>query len=118
MHSGIKGETWTGAVENLKKNWVSLWIKPNSNADTGNKFLIQKGGLPCAEKADKINFNELIKVDTKSVVIDDLFAQSKTEKLISEKSTVSNKNSVTTRDKFISKTNKKRNILCLKSIKN
>ncbi len=27
VHSGDSGGTWTGAKENLKKQWVPLWVK-------------------------------------------------------------------------------------------
>lgn len=40
------GGTWTGAVENLKKNWVPLFVRSEKNAPTGNKKLIELGGKP------------------------------------------------------------------------
>ncbi len=86
VHSGTKGGTWTGALENLKKGWVSLWVKPTTDTTAGNNELIKKGGIACVEKVDEINVKELIKgCPEPSVVIDDLFAISKTDKPVSEK---------------------------------
>jgi predicted Rossmann fold nucleotide-binding protein DprA/Smf involved in DNA uptake len=38
-----KGGTWNGAIENIKQNWVPLWIKQNSDAGSGNAELVRKG---------------------------------------------------------------------------
>ena len=38
-----KGGTWYGALEDLKANWVPLWVKDNTNATSGNSELVQKG---------------------------------------------------------------------------
>ena len=40
--SAEKGGTWTGAVENLKKQWVPLWVRDIPQA--GNQALIKLGG--------------------------------------------------------------------------
>jgi len=40
--SAEKGGTWTGAVENLKKQWVPLWVRDIPQA--GNQALIKQGG--------------------------------------------------------------------------
>ena len=45
VQSGLKGGTWTGANENLKKRWVPLYIKENSDRDSGNNVLIKSGGI-------------------------------------------------------------------------
>ena len=37
------GGTWSGAIENLKKGWVPLYVKPDSDAP-GNRALIAQGG--------------------------------------------------------------------------
>lgn len=44
VHSGTRGGTWTGALENLDAGWVPLWIKPNDDRDAGNRALVEKGG--------------------------------------------------------------------------
>ncbi len=38
-----KGGTWTGALENLKEQWVPLWIKPDSHPTSGNAELVRRG---------------------------------------------------------------------------
>lgn len=50
-----KGGTWAGAVENLKKNWVPLWVGPvTGKAPSGNEALVQQGAhwLPSVESLD------------------------------------------------------------------
>jgi len=58
VKSNIKGGTWEGANENLKKKWAPLWIKkPDDNIETsGNKKLVSLGGkwLP-----QEFNLNDL-----------------------------------------------------------
>lgn len=39
-----KGGTWNGAVENLRRNWVPLWVKPQSMEASGNGDLVRHGG--------------------------------------------------------------------------
>jgi len=38
-----KGGTWNGAIENIKQNWVPLWIKQNPDVSSGNAELVRKG---------------------------------------------------------------------------
>lgn len=38
-----KGGTWNGAIENLKREWVPLWVKPSDDLASGNALLVQKG---------------------------------------------------------------------------
>jgi len=42
VKSDIKGGTWEGAKENLKNNWVSLWIC--HSLESGNQELVKLGG--------------------------------------------------------------------------
>ena len=49
IHSGLKGGTWTGAEENLKHQWVPLWVKVNDEPEAGNQRLIQMGGKALPE---------------------------------------------------------------------
>lgn len=44
VHSGTRGGTWTGALENLDAGWVPLWIKPTDDPDAGNSALVERGG--------------------------------------------------------------------------
>ncbi|MCU1724050.1 DNA-processing protein DprA [Pseudomonas sp. 5P_5.1_Bac1] len=60
VHSGISGGTWNGAIENLKKAWVPLWVKPNTNADAGNSQLVGKGGQWLETRTDSIHVQGLI----------------------------------------------------------
>ncbi len=39
-----RGGTWNGAVENLKREWVPLWVKPTEAEDSGNPELVKLGG--------------------------------------------------------------------------
>jgi predicted Rossmann fold nucleotide-binding protein DprA/Smf involved in DNA uptake len=43
VHSGTDGGTWAGAVENLKKGWVPLWVKRTADARAGNGKLVELG---------------------------------------------------------------------------
>lgn len=45
VHSGMSGGTWSGAVENLKKGWVPLWVKRTSDRKAGNEELVQRGAI-------------------------------------------------------------------------
>jgi predicted Rossmann fold nucleotide-binding protein DprA/Smf involved in DNA uptake len=46
-----KGGTWSGAVENLKKGWVPLWVKSHQDPASGNSELVKRGAqwLPDGE---------------------------------------------------------------------
>ena len=37
------GGTWSGAIENLKKGWVPLWVKPTDTPNSGNPKLVEQG---------------------------------------------------------------------------
>ena len=39
VHSGIKGGTWEGAIENMKKQWVPIWVRQDSDG-SGNAALL------------------------------------------------------------------------------
>ena len=40
VHSDIKGGTWEGAIENMKKQWVPIWVRQDSNDSPGNAALL------------------------------------------------------------------------------
>lgn len=44
VRSDKKGGTWSGALENLRKQWVTLWVKPTVDPLAGNADLVQAGG--------------------------------------------------------------------------
>jgi predicted Rossmann fold nucleotide-binding protein DprA/Smf involved in DNA uptake len=46
VQSGTEGGTWNGAIENLKNQWVPMWVKETVDSKSGNALLIQKGALP------------------------------------------------------------------------
>ena len=39
VHSGIKGGTWEGAIENMKRQWVPIWVRQDSDG-SGNAALL------------------------------------------------------------------------------
>ena len=43
VHSGEKGGTWNGAMENLRKQWVPLWVKRTAEKKSGNAAIVSKG---------------------------------------------------------------------------
>ncbi len=43
VHSGTKGGTWEGALENLALQWVPLWVLPSDDKAAGNATLVAKG---------------------------------------------------------------------------
>jgi predicted Rossmann fold nucleotide-binding protein DprA/Smf involved in DNA uptake len=40
------GGTWAGAVENLKRQWVPLYVRSGEQAPPGNRLLVDQGGRP------------------------------------------------------------------------
>ncbi len=60
VHSGTKGGTWEGAVENLRNQWVPLWIKPTSDATAGNSLLVSKGARWLPEKVSELQLSTLL----------------------------------------------------------
>lgn len=70
VHSGLKGGTWTGAVENLKKKWVPLYVKPNKEKESGNTLLIKNGGLALNEGLGTDEIINLI-LKGKSFIVDE-----------------------------------------------
>lgn len=75
VHSGKSGGTISGAKENLKKNWVPLWIKPNQDPESANADLVAKGGRWCAENIEQIDMPSLfIKTTITNAVQKDIFS--------------------------------------------
>lgn len=44
IHSGRKGGTLSGATENLKKQWVPMWVKRTTDEEAANADLVAAGG--------------------------------------------------------------------------
>ncbi len=61
VHSGMKGGTITGAKENIKNNWVPLWIKPTEDNSAANSFLVKEGARWCAASVDQLDVFDLMK---------------------------------------------------------
>ena len=59
VHSGEKGGTWNGALENVKEQWVSLWVKRTSDSNSGNDAIVRAGGMWVPESVGEIDFNSL-----------------------------------------------------------
>lgn len=82
VHSGTKGGTWTGALENLKKQWVPMWVKPTNDTAAGNAQLVAQGGRWLQESISAITITDLF---NKTVLPEksntaDLFASPKVHK--------------------------------------
>jgi predicted Rossmann fold nucleotide-binding protein DprA/Smf involved in DNA uptake len=89
IHSGKKGGTLNGAEENLKKEWVPLWVKPTNDKDAANEDLVKKGGRWCQPDIQNLRISELLQVQPTTHVgmqgeSGDLFATSPTMDLFSD----------------------------------
>ncbi|MGI9281963.1 MAG: DNA-processing protein DprA [Endozoicomonas sp.] len=60
VHSGTKGGTWNGALENLKKGWVPLWVKPTEDRAAGNTEIVGQGAQWCNNSIDEIVVGNLL----------------------------------------------------------
>lgn len=40
VHSGTRGGTWEGAIENIKRQWVPIWVRQDSKGSLGNAALL------------------------------------------------------------------------------
>jgi predicted Rossmann fold nucleotide-binding protein DprA/Smf involved in DNA uptake len=60
VHSGTTGGTWNGALENLKKRWVPLWVKRTADAQAGNEALAREGAVWVADRVAEIDLPGLL----------------------------------------------------------
>ncbi|CPR18054.1 DNA-protecting protein DprA [Brenneria goodwinii] len=67
VHSGMKGGTLNGAEENLKRQWVPLWVKPTNDRTAANELLVAKGGQWCREAIEQLDPANLLLHSTTSV---------------------------------------------------
>jgi len=79
IHSGTRGGTLSGAEENLKRNWVPLWVKPTQDSDAANSSLVAKGGRWCEGDIQALDVNSLFVPNTSPAVLEndvqtDMFA--------------------------------------------
>ena len=81
VHSGDSGGTWTGAKENLRKQWVPLWVKQTDDAAAGNAAIVDAGGNWVSGDINAIDFPALFVVGTlPTEAEDDLFGSRPGEK--------------------------------------
>jgi predicted Rossmann fold nucleotide-binding protein DprA/Smf involved in DNA uptake len=59
IHSGPKGGTLNGAEENLKHQWVPLWVKPSTDPESTNSLLVAKGGHWYTTDSQSLNADAL-----------------------------------------------------------
>lgn len=84
VHSGTTGGTWNGALENLRKGWVPLWVKQSADKYSGNSSIVQRGGKWLPKEVLDIDLNTILKakvIDRES--IDQRIMQSVAEQQIS-----------------------------------
>jgi len=60
VHSGTKGGTWNGAIENINKQWVPLWVKETQDSEAGNAQLVAKGGHWLPQSIDAFTVDSLL----------------------------------------------------------
>lgn len=66
IQSETKGGTWSGANENLKKQWVPLWVKRTAEEGSGNEKIFEAGARWAPNNVDDIDINDLIKSEWKT----------------------------------------------------
>jgi len=60
VHSGVKGGTWTGAKENLKKKWVPLWVKKTTDEKAGNSEIVGFGAEWLTDRISEVDVRALL----------------------------------------------------------
>lgn len=80
MKSDVKGGTWEGAIENLKKEWVPIWVIDNNIK--GN-IELSKMGAKKLSFVNKIDVSQLLKKDS-TVIEPDLFSYINSEEIQKE----------------------------------
>lgn len=80
IHAHQKGGTITGALENLKAQWVPLWVKHTVDLEAANQTLVEQGGKWCTADPAQFNIMTLFqatipKAPVKSLMSSDLFTQ-------------------------------------------
>jgi predicted Rossmann fold nucleotide-binding protein DprA/Smf involved in DNA uptake len=62
VRSDSKGGTWNGALENLRHNWVPLWVKPVPDPNSGNHKLVDRGAAWLKYDAmENLRIDDLVK---------------------------------------------------------
>lgn len=65
VHSSTKGGTWSGARENLKKQWVQLWVKRTNEKRAGNAAIVRAGAAWVPENIGDVDLTALFTTDNK-----------------------------------------------------
>lgn len=60
VHSGKTGGTWSGAIENLKKSWVQVWVKPTDDSEAGNADVVMQGAKWCENRVEQLDISRLL----------------------------------------------------------
>ncbi|MGZ8219053.1 DNA-processing protein DprA [Methylomagnum sp.] len=60
VRTDTKGGTWSGAMENLRRGWVPLWVRDSGDEETGNDALIQQGGRRLAGSLARVDWGDLL----------------------------------------------------------
>lgn len=89
VHSGKKGGTIGGAEENLRNDWVPLWVNHTSDRDAANADLVANGGRWLEANSQAFKVADLIRENRSSVnnIVDeqvDLFSMPMQPKFFSE----------------------------------
>lgn len=64
VHSGTKGGTWEGVLENLKNDWVPIWIKHSKDPEAGNDQLVKKGARYLPVNFAELELQNLVELST------------------------------------------------------
>ena len=76
VHSGKKGGTWSGATENLKKQWVPLWVKRTGDGESGNAAIVKTDAEWISENINEVDIKTLFSNKTTTIRgKGDLFSQ-------------------------------------------
>lgn len=67
LNQVIKGGTWSGVVDGLRKGRKIYVRKPGLNEKNANNLLIQKGAVPVNSKGDILSYEQQVEIN-KNVV--------------------------------------------------
>jgi predicted Rossmann fold nucleotide-binding protein DprA/Smf involved in DNA uptake len=75
--NGKGGGTWTGALENIKKAWVPLWVKQTDDKKAGNALIVKEGAYWLPEKIEEVDIESLFEAPEGNLqsMPEDIFSQ-------------------------------------------